>query len=106
MSSDADSFTSRQIFMPNSPHTGNGRASTATPPYHWHLEQSETFSVQSGVLTLIADGKERTLRAGEKFTSPPGQRHTFFNGSKTEPLDVHITVRGGEGAGFDETFVR
>ncbi|KAH8831018.1 hypothetical protein DL96DRAFT_1523874 [Flagelloscypha sp. PMI_526] len=103
---DKESFTSRQIFKAGSPHTGVGRKSTATPPYHWHLYQTETFDVKSGRLCYILDGKEGKLGTGEKVVIPPGISHTFWNDPETgEDLDVHITVRGGENPGFDETFV-
>ncbi|ORY91512.1 hypothetical protein BCR35DRAFT_349326 [Leucosporidium creatinivorum] len=105
ISGDKHHFTSRQIFTPNNPYTGNGRASIATPPYHTHLYQTETFDVKSGTLAYCIDGKEGTLEAGQKVQIPPLRPHTFWNGSATENLDVHITVRGGDNPGFDETFV-
>lgn len=45
VSGDKEHFTSKQIFKAGSPHTGAGRGSTATPPYHWHKLQNETFDV-------------------------------------------------------------
>ncbi len=47
VSSDGDSFTSGQLFKAGSPHSGVGRKSTATPPYHRHTYQTETFHVVS-----------------------------------------------------------
>ncbi|KAJ7189551.1 hypothetical protein GGX14DRAFT_484745 [Mycena pura] len=101
------SFTSRQIFAHSNPHTGVGRKSTATPPYHWHLFQTESFNVNSGVLCYILDGKEGKLQAGESVTIVPGRWHTFWSDPEAGvDLDVNITVRGGPNPGFDETFVR
>lgn len=106
ISGDKEHFTSRQIFKAGSPHTGAGRGSTATPPYHYHLYQTETFAVQSGTLAYCIDGKEGTLAAGESVVIPPYRHHTFWNEvSSGTDLDVHITVRGGDNPGFDEAFV-
>ncbi|KAJ7169150.1 hypothetical protein C8R43DRAFT_119120 [Mycena crocata] len=107
-SGDGDgSFTSRQIFAHSNQHTGAGRGSTATPPYHWHLYQTETFNVNSGVLCYVFDGKAGKLQAGESVTIPPGHWHTFWSDPASGvDLDVNITVRGGPNPGFDETFVR
>ncbi|KAF9030095.1 hypothetical protein BDZ89DRAFT_985623 [Hymenopellis radicata] len=99
-------FTSRQIFKANNPHTGAGRKSTATPPYHWHLYQTETFDVKSGVLCYDLDGTLGKLTAGETVTIAPGRYHTFWSDPDSGvDLDVHISVRGGPNAGFDEVFV-
>ncbi|KAK4055566.1 hypothetical protein OIV83_000112 [Microbotryomycetes sp. JL201] len=106
VSSSPEQFTSGQLFTPNNRYTGAGRASIATPPLHWHLYQSETFDVKAGTLGYIIDGKQGTLQAGQKVSIPPFKNHTFWNASDTESLDVHITVRGGQNPGFDETFVR
>ncbi|PWN91862.1 hypothetical protein FA10DRAFT_265694 [Acaromyces ingoldii] len=107
VSSDGDSFTSGQIFKAKSPHSGMGRKSTATPPYHTHLYQTETFDVQSGTLCYLIDGKEGKLLAGQKTSIPPHRPHTFWSDPETgEDLIVNITVRGGPNAGFDEDFVR
>ncbi|KAF7289347.1 RNA-binding protein [Mycena indigotica] len=122
---DDGSFTSRQIFAHSNPHTGHvplltllsrlslievssaGRGSTATPPYHWHLYQTETFDVNSGILCYLLDGKEGKLRAGESVTIVPGRWHTFWSDPDSGvDLDVNITVRGGPNPGFDEKFVR
>ncbi|KAK8845291.1 hypothetical protein IAR55_006004 [Kwoniella newhampshirensis] len=105
VSGDADHFTSRQLFKAGSPHTGSGRGSTATPPYHYHLFQAETFHVNSGTLAYCIDGKEGTLQAGQSVVIPPYRPHTFWNEvSSGTDLDVNITVRGGDNPGFDETF--
>ncbi|KAF9030100.1 hypothetical protein BDZ89DRAFT_1038109 [Hymenopellis radicata] len=82
-------FTSRQIFTANNPHTGAGRKSTATPPYHWHIHQTETFDVKSGD---DLDGTLGKLTAGETVTIAPGRYHTFWSDPDSGvDLDVHIS---------------
>ncbi|CEH13900.1 RmlC-like jelly roll fold [Ceraceosorus bombacis] len=103
---DGKSFTSGQRFKKGSPHTGAGRKSTATPPYHVHRFQTETFAVQSGILAYLIDGRTGTLKAGETVNIPPWRPHTFWSDEASgEDLVVHITVKGGDNPGFDETFV-
>jgi len=55
VSSDATSFTSGQLFKAKSPHSGVGRKSTATPPYHRHTYQTETFHVVSTQIITSTD---------------------------------------------------
>ncbi|CAO1615367.1 unnamed protein product [Parajaminaea phylloscopi] len=104
---EAGLFTSGQRFKAGgSPHTGSGRKSTATPPYHYHLYQTETFHVQEGTLSYLIDGVEGKLQEGEKVSIPPYRPHTFWNDETTgKDLVVNITVQGGPNPGFDETFV-
>jgi len=104
-----ESFTSRQIFTTSNPYTGAGRASVATPPYHWHLYQTETFEVNKGVLCYVLDGKEGKLKEGESVVITPHRLHTFWSDPESGvDLDVNITVQGGPGSnsGFDERFIR
>ncbi|KAF9268757.1 hypothetical protein L218DRAFT_970031 [Marasmius fiardii PR-910] len=104
--SDGNSFTSRQIFKHSNPHTGVGRSSTATPPYHWHIYQTETFDVKSGTLCYDIDGKLGKLQAGATVSIPPYRYHTFWNDPDAKAdLDVHITVTGGPNKGFDDVFI-
>lgn len=117
---DAKSFTSGQRFKAGNPHSGVGRKSTATPPYHIHLYQTETFDVQEGSLCYLIDGKEGKLQAGQRVDIPPYRPHTvsltlfdnmllttmltlqskFWNDPSTgTDLVVDITVRGGDNPG-------
>ena len=106
ISSTSDSFTSGQIFKAGNPHSGVGRQSTATPPYHYHLYQTETFDVKEGTLCYVIDGKEGKLEAGQMTSIPPYRPHTFWNDPSTgTDLHVHITVQGGPHEGFSEDFV-
>jgi quercetin dioxygenase-like cupin family protein len=121
---DGKSFTSGQRFKAGNPHSGVGRKSTATPPYHIHLFQTETFDVKEGTLCYLIDGKEGKLQAGQKVDIPPYRPHTvsverierryrhsnmlltlrlnhqFWNDPSTgTDLVVQITVRGGDNPG-------
>ena len=42
---------------------------------HLHPSQSEAFEVVSGTYTLVVDGEERTLQAGDRAEVPPGAVH-------------------------------
>ena len=42
---------------------------------HLHPEQTEAFEVVSGSYTVVVDGDERTLSAGESAEVPPGAVH-------------------------------
>ena len=112
VSSDGDSFTSGQIFKAKSPHSGMGRKSTATPPYHTHLYQTETFDVQSGTLCYLIDGKEGKLLAGQKTSIPPHRPHTvgtdfwsdigqsvgLYSENSQSTLPVLVGSRNGRGS--------
>ncbi|KAK7045700.1 hypothetical protein VNI00_007533 [Paramarasmius palmivorus] len=104
--SDTNTSTTRQVFKHSNPHTGNGRASTATPPYHWHIYQTERFDVKSGVLCYDLDGKLGKLQAGETLTIPPSRNHTFWADPDTKTdLDVHITLCDGPNKALDDVFL-
>jgi quercetin dioxygenase-like cupin family protein len=80
---DSRSFTSGQRFRGGSdPHTGVGRKSTATPPYHIHLFQTETFDVKEGTLCYLIDGKEGKMQPGQKVDIPPYRPHTVSREEK------------------------
>ncbi|KAJ9115817.1 hypothetical protein QFC22_004958 [Naganishia vaughanmartiniae] len=42
-----DKYVAKLIFKAGNKHTGNGRTSSATPPYHYHPYQNEHFEVVS-----------------------------------------------------------
>ncbi|BGP49976.1 hypothetical protein JCM10450v2_005881 [Rhodotorula kratochvilovae] len=103
-------FTTKQLFRADSPHTGRGKESTATPPLHVHLEQTETLEVLKGTMVYVVDGVESTAAAPAKVVIAPGQVHTFWREGKEgegEDLLMQATSEGGHaGCGFDERFVR
>jgi quercetin dioxygenase-like cupin family protein len=48
-----------------------------SPPLHVHEREDELFHVLDGQLTLMVDGRERVLRAGESALAPKGIAHTY-----------------------------
>ena len=42
---------------------------------HLHPSQTESFVVVSGSYTLVVDGEERVLSAGDEASVPPGMPH-------------------------------
>ena len=52
------------------------------PPRHSHPAQEESWTVQSGELSVLVGTLWRTLRAGESLTIAPGTVHTIANRSK------------------------
>jgi mannose-6-phosphate isomerase-like protein (cupin superfamily) len=51
---------------------------------HVHDHCSEHFEVKAGQITFVVDGEERTLRAGEEATVPPGSWHHWWNSGQEE----------------------
>ncbi|GAA6048335.1 hypothetical protein JCM3770_000955 [Rhodotorula araucariae] len=99
-------FTTKQLFRKDSPHTGRGRQSTATPPLHVHLDQTETLEVLEGTMVGLIDGVETTMAAPAKIVIAPGQVHTFWRAGaegEGEDLLMQATGEGGHPAcSFDE----
>lgn len=60
-------------------------------PEHLHCLQDEHFEVISGKLTILFDGKERVLEAGQHITLPKNKAHNHYNNSE-EPLVFVQTV--------------
>jgi quercetin dioxygenase-like cupin family protein len=59
---------------------------------HVHPLQEERFEVQSGRLTVSADGAVTTCPAGESVAVPPGVRHYFANRGD-EPVVAILELR-------------
>lgn len=106
LSISADGYTSRHMFAKGNAYTGVGRASVVTPPYHYHIYQTEIFEPKQGVMCYLLEGSEHKARVGDVVTVLPGQRHTFWSDQDAdEGLHVDITVRGGgPRKGLDESF--
>ncbi|KAF4564085.1 Cupin 2 conserved barrel domain-containing protein [Pleurotus pulmonarius] len=106
LSNDENGYTSRHMFAKGNPYTGVGRASVVTPPYHYHIYQTEIFEPKRGVMCYLLEGKEYKASVGDVVTVQPGQRHTFWSDQDAEEgLHVDITVRGGgPRKGLDEAF--
>lgn len=58
-----------------------------------HRGREETWAVQSGILTVIADGKRIEVKAGEEITLPKGSVHCM-NNAHNEPVTVIEIQRG------------
>lgn len=46
-------------------------------PTHFHKKKEETFIILYGVLNVVCDGKEFTLKKGESMTVSPEMKHSF-----------------------------
>jgi len=69
------------------------------PPYHYHPDQEETFTVLEGRLALRVAGKEFELGPGESATAKRNEAHTFWNpGSEVVRFtSEHRPAHGFEG---------
>lgn len=63
----------------------------AVPKAHIHLHGDETFSVLSGKLTLVEDGKEIVLGPGASYTIRKGTPHQPFNRG-AEPVVARVRI--------------
>jgi quercetin dioxygenase-like cupin family protein len=69
-----------------------------SPPLHYHLAFTETFTVMDGTLTMYL-GREKqksTLTAGQSLTAEVGVCHTFSN-DRDEPCTMSVTTRPAGG---------
>jgi Cupin domain len=73
------------LVMCNEVPAGGGRARE-----HVHPSQTEAFEVLEGSYTLVVDGEERVLSAGETAEVPPGAAHS---GWTDEGAKLRITLR-------------
>jgi quercetin dioxygenase-like cupin family protein len=72
------------------------------PVVHFHPRQTERFDVKSGHLTILLDGEERKLSAGDRLTIDKGVPHQWWNPSDTESARLTVTF---EPALNTETFL-
>lgn len=56
------------------------------PPMHWHPFADEMFTVLSGCLELVVDGRVIRLQAGESHVVPRRVPHRFKNGHASSPV--------------------
>ena len=103
----------RQTFIFTRPHESEdvaefdvllspGGVSDVKGEQHIHPKSDEHFTVQSGLLTVVIDGKERLVRPGETVTVPRGRPHMFRNGHDGETL---MTLRFEPGLKFLRFFL-
>jgi quercetin dioxygenase-like cupin family protein len=62
---------------------------------HLHPAMHESFSVLTGELTVIRDGKQSTLMAGESAHIEPGVWHDWFNAAGVDAV-VRVEVTPGQ----------
>lgn len=60
-------------------------------PMHLHMLQDEHFTVISGKLTVLYEGKTQVLQAGESIILPKNIAHNHFN-QDDEPVEFIQTV--------------
>ena len=65
------------------------------PPTHWHPTQHEHFEVLEGELTVLLDGDQRVLAAGDTLDIPPRTAHRMWNAG-SDPCRASWTVRPSE----------
>jgi D-lyxose ketol-isomerase len=58
---------------------------------HYHNYKKETFFCIKGDVEINIPGKQITLKAGEKYTLPPGTMHNFTSrkGAVVEEVSMH-----------------
>ncbi|PHH90756.1 hypothetical protein CDD83_2752 [Cordyceps sp. RAO-2017] len=85
------------------------RAGRSGPPLHIHLQQTEYFEVEQGVIGIVKNGQELALTKEDGVIEvPPGTRHRFWaHPSGREDLIFRVwTEPQGLDHGFDEDFLR
>jgi mannose-6-phosphate isomerase-like protein (cupin superfamily) len=61
------------------------------PVVHFHPNQSETFSIKSGTLTIKQKGQIVVLKPGDSITIEKGVPHQWWNDSVSEPAKLVVT---------------
>lgn len=69
-------------------------------PSHLHREYDEYFFVVDGTISLVVDGKERTIVPGTLAFTPRGAIHSFKNIGASIASMLEWTVPGGNEAYF------
>jgi len=52
-------------------------AGKSGPPPHRHMLQEEGFEIVSGEMVVTVEGKQITLKAGQRVVVKPGESHNF-----------------------------
>jgi mannose-1-phosphate guanylyltransferase len=66
--------------------------------YHYHNFAYDIFRVESGVLTIIINGKMTKLRPGDWIIVEPGEKHRIGNQSSAQVVvqEVRLHVVDGD----------
>ena len=67
------------LFRPDLPAIGFANAGINEP--HYHRELREVYLVARGRSTMVIDGNEIILKAGDVIVVEPGETHTFVSNS-------------------------
>ena len=73
------------------------------PPLHTHVEQTDSFYVLEGILTVQVGEDLHDLEAGDYASAPPGVPHTFDNIRKHQAPVKACNIMTP--AGLDQTFL-
>lgn len=75
-------------------------ANSAGAPPHTHTHEDEFFYVREGVITFMAEGKQKTISAGGLVMLPRGGSHALWNAGE-EDATLLVGTSAGE---FDDFF--
>jgi quercetin dioxygenase-like cupin family protein len=67
-------------------------------PTHYHQKKEESFNILSGEMSLILNGKEKILKAGDMITVAREVKHSFS--SKTGVVFEEISTTDHQGDSF------
>jgi mannose-6-phosphate isomerase-like protein (cupin superfamily) len=70
-------------------------AGGSRPPKHFHPQQDEQFEVLEGALSLVLDGVEHELSAGDEIEIPRGAVHQMWNPGETVTRALWTTTPPG-----------
>jgi mannose-6-phosphate isomerase-like protein (cupin superfamily) len=78
------------------------------PPVHRHTNCSEAYFVLDGVVSVVIEDEELSLRSNEFVLVPRGTAHTFANAGDVEArvLVIHAPAMDGYFAGLHELWHR
>lgn len=72
------------------------------PPPHRHLAEDELFVIYAGEVTFTAEGKTRTVSAGESVFVPRGTAHAYSNESSSDARMLAVYTPAGMEGWFRE----
>ncbi|EED13002.1 hypothetical protein TSTA_055080 [Talaromyces stipitatus ATCC 10500] len=97
---------SKYILRNQHPPFDSTKPSIMTPPFHWHINQTEHFSIVEGECHLFKENPEKPWmtisakdpNAPKTASIPKTVFHTIHNASTTEPMvvDVNLTPEDAE----------
>eukprot|EP00898_Chlorokybus_atmophyticus_P001015 jgi/Chlat1/1914/Chrsp149S02220 len=79
---DGQYYEVRLTTKPNAP--GFFADKPGSTPYHLHLNQTETFTVETGTMDYILNGTLGRAHVGDTVAIPPNWPHLYYNGGKDD----------------------